>query len=260
MHEVIMGNPLVISHKQPLAPIKIGLVVPVLNNFKGALELFDSFKTSHESDIYIQPQWRAQVPLARAWNEGARRAFADGCDYALVSNDDVLLSPAAVDSLVSEYKRLDADGVVLVSANNILGELPSPYAILTYPEPHTPGLVSDHPNFSCFLIRKDFFDRVGTFDENFVPAWYEDNDMHRRIGLLGMRAISTTAAPTVHIGGVSTNQMSSPDSSRSRAYYIRKWGGIPTSHPLDEVKEHHPTPFNDPALSPRDWVLEAPIA
>ncbi len=235
--------------------MKIGICVPVLNNFKGFTDLVLSIKTQHDYQIYLQDQYRHQVPLARAWNQGALQAFADGCDYAIVCNDDIMFAPECIDEMVREYEHLWSDKVILLTPNNILGEVGDPYAILDYklPSDHV-STASDHPNFSCFLISPEYFARVGYFDENFVPAWYEDNDSHRRATLAGLREVCVTGAPMVHIGGVTTRMMpDSQGSGESQRYYIEKWGGIPESHPLQVQKEHFTLPYDDFALTIKDW-------
>lgn len=231
--------------------MKIGIGFAVLNNFRGFTETIQSIKTKHDYRIYVAPQWRAQVPLAEAWNTIADQAFADGCDFALICNDDILFSPETIDAMVDKFLELhETEKVVMVTPNNIKAELADPYDILTYKrDDSVPATWAEHPNFSCFLIHKTYFELIGRFDENFTPAWYEDNDAHRRINLLGYKAITTTAAPQVHFGGVATSMMTNPDSSISREYYIHKWGGIPW--PASEQFTH---PYNDPSMSPREWV------
>lgn len=235
---------------------KIGIVFTPMHNFKGLTEALWSAKSSkYDLVTYIQPQWiEPRPPLAKAWNNGAAQAFAGGCDFALVCNDDILFAPQTIDNMVAEYKRLrKSENVIMVTPNNIYGQLQDPYDILHYGVTAEPTW-SESPNFSCFLIAPEFFNIVGTFDENFVPAWFEDNDAHRRAQLLGYKLITTTAAPQVHFGGVSTSMMQSPDSSISKHYYIRKWGGLPYSHPVpDELKEHFEQPYNDTNLTPKDW-------
>lgn len=239
--------------------MKIGIGFAVLNNFKGLAETLHSVKTKHEIRTYIYPQWRDQIPLAAAWNRLADDAFADGADFALICNDDILFAPETIDGMVSEFVKLcDTENVVMVTPNNIINELANdPYAILNYQRPDVPISWSEHPNFSCFLIHKTFFDLIGRFDENFNPAWFEDNDAHRRITLLGYKAITTTAAPQIHFGGVATSMMENPDSSQSREYYIKKWGGLPVGHVGPKGTETFVTPYNDPTLTPREWRLFA---
>lgn len=228
---------------------KIGVVVPVLNYFEGFADFMLSLKSSHELIVYVQPQWITQVPLSAAWNKGAKEAFAEDCDFALICNDDILFAPDCIDNMVEEFERLQSENVIMVTPNNIWGELqPNKYAILNYslPDDHQ-TTVADHPNYSCMLIGSDFFEEVGEFDENFNPAWFEDNDSHRRIGLAGKRAITSTACPTVHLGGVTTSLLPVPASSGvSRDHYITKWGGLPGQ----EKWEH---PYNDNSKNWRDW-------
>lgn len=231
--------------------MKIGIGFAIMNNFKGAIEALQSVRTEHDWQPYFQPQHRNQISLAAAWNKMAKEAFADGCDYALICNDDILFAPDTIDAMVREHQRLnETENVVMVTPNNILAELNGDiWAILDYKIPEgVETSFSDHPNFSCFLIGPDYFEKIGTFDENFWPAWYEDNDSHRRAQLLGYREICTTAAPMIHIGGVSTSMMANPSSETSRLYYMKKWGGIPW--PASEVYDH---PYNDETISPKEW-------
>jgi len=234
---------------------KIGIVIPILNNFEGFADLCLSIKTRHNYVVYVQPQWNHQIPLAAAWNKGAQQAFEEHCDFALVCNDDILFSPECIDVLVDEYNRLEKEKVIMVTPTNILGQVPNKYDILTYERPADQEItIADHPNFSCFLINPDYFKEIGTFDENFVPAWYEDNSSHRSAKLLGYREITTTAAHMVHIGHVTSTRMESPDSGPSQAYYIKKWGGIPESHPTQAQKEYFEHPYNNLNLKPGEWV------
>lgn len=236
--------------------MKVGLVFTPMNNFKGCIEGIWSAKSKRDLQVYIQPQWIEPRPsLSAAWNNGAKQAFDDGCSYAVVCNDDILFSPDTIDGMIDEYERLrESDNVIMVTPNNIKLQLADPYQILTYERPDDPFTYSEHPNFSCFLIAPEFFDILGTFDENFYPAFYEDNDMHRRAMLLGYKLIMSTAAPQVHFGGVSTSMAGGIDSGASQAYYVEKWGGIPYSHHVDAQKEHFEHPYNAQTLTPKDWI------
>lgn len=228
--------------------MKIGIGFAVLNNFKGLAETLHSIKTSHDWNLYIIDQWRHNRPLSQAWNDIAMQAFDEGCDYALICNDDILFAPHCIDEMVDVHQRHNKDGVVMVTPNNILLELLKPEDILTYEKPDAPESLSDHPNFSCFLVARDYFEKVGFFDENFIPAWYEDNDSHRRAKLLGYREVCSNLASMIHYGGVATSMMENPSSEHSRNYYVKKWGGIP--YPESETYEN---PYADPAFKPNMW-------
>lgn len=234
--------------------MRIGVVVPILNNYKGFCELVESAESDHQLIWYVQPQHRHQVPLAEAWNNGLMEAINDGCEYIAILNDDILLSPKTLDNMTACFD----DETVLVSANNILGQLDNPYDMLGYEEQSKDTTTaSEHPNFSCFMVKSDYIDKVGTFDENFIMAYFEDNDSHKRIIELGYKAITTTYASCVHFGSVTVHiDPTHANSQRSRDYYIRKWGGLPFSHPVpDDAKETFTHPYNDETLTAKDWIL-----
>lgn len=229
--------------------MKIGICFAVLNNFEGFAATLHSIQTKHDYRLYIKDQWRKNRPLSQAWNETALQAFDEGCEYALICNDDILFAPHCIDAMVEEYERLRESGCLMVSGNNILMEVAYPEDILNYklPEGTLPS-ESDHPNFSCFMVKREYFEEVGLFDENFIPAWYEDNDSHRRAKLLGFRETCSNVASMIHFGGVATSRMENPSSEHSRNYYVSKWGGVP--YPESETFEH---PYNDPAFKPTHW-------
>ena len=89
---------------------KVALVCACLNNFEQFTELVASAKTyENELRIYPQLQNRHQVPLAKAWNNGIREAINDGCEYIIVSNDDVLFAPFTIDEMVKETRSALTD-------------------------------------------------------------------------------------------------------------------------------------------------------
>lgn len=233
--------------------MKIGLVFAPLNNFKGLADTIYSAKSHRDLQVYIEPQYRRQVALSKAWNDGAQRAFDDGCEFAIVCNDDILFAPQTIDALVDQYEILrESDNVIMTTPNNILMQLANPDDIFNYQMPPGDPTWSEHPNFSCFCIKQEFFELHGKFDENFNPAWFEDNDSHYRAKLLGYKEVCTTAAPQVHFGGVSTSMIKdNPGAAASEAYYIKKWGSVNRTG-----EEAYKTPYNDPTLTPKDWRPE----
>lgn len=231
--------------------MKIGIVVPVLNNFRGALEALESVVTSHDWEPVILPQWRRNKPLSAAWNSGIAKAFEErNCDFALIINDDILFTPSTIDNLIAEFNNLP-DEVVLLSACNNRGTIDSEYGgpqgVSNFPDSGVTGDFAEHPDFSCFLVKKGFLDRVGKFDENFIPAYFEDNDMHRRINLLGCKAGCTASSPYYHFASQTEKTQEFHQMFESnRNYYIRKWGGIPG-------QETFTTPFNS-EMTPKEWL------
>ena len=141
----------------------------------------------------------------------------------------------------------------MATGSNQRGQLGNADKILDWPKPVHTNEYSEHPDFSCFMVRWDFFDDVGTFDENFIPAYFEDNDMHYRIRLLGKLAISTSNAPYLHYGSVTQNGGDSPAVpghlfDLNRDYMMQKWG---STDAWNIVNTH---PYGNETLTPRDWM------
>lgn len=227
--------------------MKIGLVIPVLNNFDQALDLIYSAKTKNELKIYIRPQWRHQVPLSAAWNRGFTDAINDGCEYVIIANDDTLFAPHSIDMAVEEFSKLE-DKYVLYGFREVKETFSDPFEVV-FSNEETEYVYTESELFSSFMVKADFFEKCGSFDENFDPCWWEDNDMHYRIVLLGFQEFRSMT-PFVHIGSQTTKKMLLPiNSLKSQEYYGKKWGSL--NRNLTEV---YTRPYNNFNLTPKDWI------
>jgi len=227
--------------------MRIGLVIPILNNFDQAIDLVYSAKSKNELKIYIQPQYRYQVPLAAAWNRGIKEAISDGCEVIIVSNDDVIFAPTTVDELASAVLEMPQN-CVIAYPKDVIDALDDPFDIV-FDEGQTYNTVNpEDQSFSCFAIKQDFVDKCGTFDENFDPAWWEDTDMKYRVHLLGYKTIQTDI-PYVHLRHQTTKKLNQPlNSIKSGEYYVKKWGSA-----KKDLREAYANPYNDISLNPKDW-------
>lgn len=75
----------------------------------------------------------------------------------------------------------------------------------------------EQPAGAMLMIRRDVWESLDGFDEQFHPVWFEDVDFCKRAIAAGHRIAYTPAASAVHAGGHSVNRM--PDSARLRAWY-----------------------------------------
>lgn len=217
---------------------KVGVVVPCLKYYKGLAETVESIRTQEQWELFVIPNWRDNNVLAASWNMGTERAMERDCDYILICNDDILLSETAIDHMVGYFESAP-DETVMVTGRNVKAALADPYEIFHY----NPTVFDDPecPDFSCFMIRAETYEVVGSFDENFIPAYFEDNDYHRRINLMGYKAVNYGGAPFYHFGSLTQNLEGPVCTSDmfvgNRSYYASKWGGEPG-------QEQYATPFN----------------
>lgn len=179
------------------------------------------------------------------WNQGLDFGLANGFTHFIVANNDVLVSPNTLQAMYDRMKRGD---VLLTSAVDVSLEVKSPQAILD-PENEVskkPDTEAPHPNFSFFMITPETVQKVGMFDEDFFPAYFEDNDYHYRCKLAGGTncAIANTRAVFYHYGSRTQNQqpgaaiVPGAQFRMNEAHFFQKWGGRPT-------QEKFTKPFND---------------
>ena len=222
----------------------IAMVVPVLNRFDMFTEMMETV------DYPVQPividQWRNNRGVSWAWNEGMRRAKAMGYQHCLIANDDLKFRPESLERL---SRTMEVTGAALVSPNQIrnskvFDEDRSSWA--------TEGIRAG-ADFFCFMVDIDqIVDNAGWFDENFFPAYFEDNDMHRRMILSGLKSYIDTDCPVFHEGSMTQKfDKKNPNVDGDRFvsiknYYMNKWGGPPGTETYDK-------PFGNHQLTIRDW-------
>ena len=277
--------------------MKIGIVMVVLNLWdqytKQALE---SIKSKHNlyfvlvdngstDNTYIEAtklisenfhykRFEKNEGLQKAWNYGINDCFVNHqCDYVFVPNNDVLFQADAIDNLVDRFEKernivpvddlsmldLTNSDLAMVTCMNIVGECQEPSEIfMKDPASKKDVAEAEHPDFSAYMINQHSWDLVGEFDEGFFPAYYEDNDYHRRIKLAGLKAIVLPTSLYYHYGSRTQHQVINKpivDSSKSHQYFIEKWGGSP-EHSGEVGTRLWPHPFNDEQRSLK-WTKQS---
>jgi GT2 family glycosyltransferase len=95
-------------------------------------------------------------------------------------------------------------------------------------DPDAPADV-EQPAAACLMIRADVFDRLGGFDEQFWPAWWEDVDFCRRLRAAGYRIRYQPDAVFRHTGGASLDALGARTFDRifaaNRRRYVAKHHG-----------------------------------
>jgi hypothetical protein len=218
---------------------RVVLASPVMSNFKGFTELMRSV------DIPVLPyvfnNWTINHGVSHAWN----CALKDNrdADVVIVCNDDIIFEPGCLQALVDGVKDYN-DLVTAVNTRDF-----------PLPENCNPN----EPDYACFAVSpEDFLDTFGYFDENFTPAYFEDNDMAYRIKLAGGTQVKLATARMYHIGSQTQFKGGPPESEdrvvsheqfrKNQAYYRLKWGGLP-GH------EQYKNPFNKSHLDAKQVGL-----
>jgi len=209
--------------------------VPVLNNFKGFAELVHSLNLTGV-EFFVEDNWNENIGVSKAWNKFIGAGIASRADAVLICNDDVIWRPGSFAKLIEAWERRSEDTILLTGVSHDT----------------EPGL-HEAPDYSCFLFNpREMLGVIGLFDENFTPAYFEDNDSHYRIKLAGKKAYCCAEARVDHKGSQTQNAdpqkpvVTSQMFEANRDYYSRKWGGWPGQ----ETFVH---PFNNPNNTLKDW-------
>jgi hypothetical protein len=111
--------------------------------------------------------------------------------------------------------------------------------------------------FACFAITQTVVEKVGLFDENIYPCYFEDNDYHRRMKLAKVEELKMVNLAVIHQGGSQTimsdsfyNTANGRTFSMNGEYYTDKWGHTTTPHDYDSMKQH---PFGNETRQVNDW-------
>lgn len=174
----------------------------------------------------------------RSVNFGVNDAFERGYDYAFVLNNDILLHPRSIVRLIERFEygnEHPEKAVGMVTCLDVHGEM-SAEAFAQYNDADKEGCPdAPHPCFSAFMVSKECWDTVGEFDEIFAPAYFEDNDYHHRMKLLGVEAIVYPPSVFYHFASKTSQEGGEPGRpvvthrsfDKNRMEYVRKWGGMP---------------------------------
>lgn len=161
---------------------------------------------SHPNLIVIEQ--KENIGVASSWNCLCETIF-ENHDNALILNDDIYLGK----------KDFEIHDLVTTKKSDF-------YVTMQ--------------DWSVFILPKKTYKKVGAFDEKFFPAYYEDNDYHYRMKLLGMKYLQTPILnPFVYNASMTTQKEPSLKQGieQNKEYYRQKWGGLPS-------KETFKKPFN----------------
>lgn len=217
----------------------------IINNNTVNLEDKNKFHELQQKYKFDSFSPRYNLGVAASWNRIITTAWSRGYDFVYIGSNDTFLDKGSLKTLV-EMEKLDIECI---------------WAILGF-------------NFWC--LRISAITKIGLFDENFMPAYYEDNDFYYRIKLAGLDFVELNsyeyekngrivpAAKAAHLGSQTINSdpeyaihNSNTFNNWNRNHYIMKWGGLPGFEKfiLPYNKSYNISWWPDPAdsISIRDW-------
>lgn len=169
--------------------------------------------------------------LSMAWNRGLKSIFTT-CDYAVVMGlDSIAPEPEQVQELIEALENNPNLG--LVSATGVAGY------VFRLTQPSWTPVKHGDGSFSFFVISKEAFQKVGEFDTNFSPAYFEDNDYLERLWEAGYTPMRAEHISYYHVfqgtikRGDGISKKYADFMNKNLNYFRQKWGKTPDHLPPD---------------------------
>jgi predicted GH43/DUF377 family glycosyl hydrolase len=160
------------------------------------------------------------IGVAAAWNVGRKRAAHNNL---IVLNDDVVVAQETLVKLISLPAEFDI-GLVRDAETNYDG------------------------GFCCFLLRKSAETKIGLFDPEFWPAYYEDTDYSVRINRADIK-VAVVRGKLDHQKEAANLPWVDTFARWNRARFCLKWGA--SEEPDSSLAPTYTEPWNG---KPRDEV------
>jgi len=142
--------------------------------------------------IYIKNKKNKGV--AKAWNQGIKKAIENSCNYFLISNNDIIFRKDSIDNLLQFIKKTNYGMATSIDTKRCFNQDPFTFKLK---DEEWAGLC-----WSCFMLQKWTIDKVGYFDENYW-SYLEDTDFEHRLNLAGIEKKSTFKSVILHNEGAS---------------------------------------------------------
>jgi hypothetical protein len=183
------------------------------------------------------------------WNCGIVEALKVHADFVLVIANDVTVDDGFLEELVTF--GMEASPKVAIWSG-IARNLYKP----TFGRKEE-GIC----DFSAFMVRPQTIEKHGWFDENFKPAYFEDNDYHARVTLGGDTAGMIHDAHFHHVKSMTIQEDAEQAHhvnawhGKNRDYFAAKWGvTVPAGSEKDILRLYYPSPFNVPGRPLHWWA------
>ena len=167
--------------------------------------------------------------------------------FVMLLNNDVFMSPTCVEILINAAKSSKEIGIV-GGSEYLPDSRPSktkPFIFFNREDLSAANLLKDFKDlnipkdseivdvedmgFACVVIKKEVWEKIGYFDEQFAPCMYEQEDYCLRAKLAGFRNVIAVKADFIHQFGSTTAsnwQFYQSVLKDNRQKFFNKWHGI----------------------------------
>jgi GT2 family glycosyltransferase len=242
----------------------ISVIVPVFNQWTFTVRCLNSVREHSDPDIPYEiivaddsstdetPGMLKQIAGIKIIRQAKNVGFLRNCNnaarsargtYIIFVNNDTLVTRGWMRSLFDTAERDKAVGLVGAKLLYPDGKLQEAGGIVFRdlnvsakrfgwqrdPEGYEFNYVKevDYCSGACILVRKDIFNRLNGFDEQFAPAYYEDTDLAFSVRNLGYKVVYQPDAEVIHFESKShSNEASEEKQNLMNAHKLKfhkKW-------------------------------------
>ncbi|MBV9831757.1 MAG: glycosyltransferase family 2 protein [Marmoricola sp.] len=220
------SHDLLATHLVPVARVLPGATVVVVDNFSSADE------QRHVRDLCAEHGW-TPVLLEQnlGFGTGVNRAVAAldaGPTHLLLLNPDATIDADSVSLMVDHVEAhpldlvaptvLRPDGAVWATGTDLDLETGSMLSWHRRTGTPDPARVQPWLSGACLLMRRDLWDRIGGFDDDYFLYW-EDVDLSRRVLEAGGSVAVVPGATAVHDEGGTHRGPDGGGRAKSPTYY-----------------------------------------
>ena len=198
--------------------IKLVLAIPTINRAdllnEALAKYFEDFKDTHiaicdngNQDILTREEnfmiYRPQENLgvAKSWNMLMDYSEKIGATHVLMLNDDIYLGKTETELYMLIKNDIDAD------------------------------FINSFHNWCSYILRVDIWKKAGKFDEEFFPAYFEDNSFDYKMTLVGAKKSWTSFLdPIVYRNSmtIAKDPTLNQKFMQNKQMSLNMWGGLPS--------------------------------
>jgi GT2 family glycosyltransferase len=207
------------------AQTEFELIIVDNGSTDGTVEFLNEFQKTHDNVKIIYNS--ENLGFSKGCNQGIKVTKGD---IIGLLNNDILFSSDWIKYIVDFIEK--EDNVGFVSPQCIEGFCNSKHKFEKKTKKISNETISElyiKPNFACVFTKKSVFDKIGLFDENFTPAYFEDDDMIWRATFAGFKNFVLQNIYFYHLGSVtgSTLPNLSDIFERNKKYFFQKYSDKP---------------------------------
>ncbi|MCX8092677.1 MAG: glycosyltransferase family 2 protein [Candidatus Goldbacteria bacterium] len=161
---------------------------------------------------------KENIGVAKAWNQGIK--ISNG-SYIFIINNDIVVCKNWIRNLIEFYENNPNTGIVSPAIRE--GKLNYDFEMYSSKFINKMKKIKEEGIFACcMVIKKDRFEKVGLFSEEFEIGIGEDTDFYLKLKNFGYKSYITGCAFVHHFGSITLNDIKKRNGNNFEIININK--------------------------------------